>query len=205
MEKTDAIVGGMKKKVKSPIKPTGKIKAKVLDDVEDAETFAEKKKISEDDDDDDDDDPNNIADPDDDGDGDGDDKPVGSDYEGESDDYDELSSEIDKKTHDETPENLYDTNYYREIRVVPDNMRITSDIMTLFEFSEVVGIRTSQIEKGSHVFTDVTLLHTPHEMAIKELFDRKSPLKIIRRISVLEQEEWKCNDMGFPFDIRSSF
>jgi DNA-directed RNA polymerase I, II, and III subunit RPABC2 len=203
MEKTDVIVGGMKKKIKNPIKIPGKMKAKVLDDVEDAELIAEKKVIPGDDDDDDDDDndddddPHNIDDPD-------DDKPVGSDYEGESEDYDE-SGDMNKNTKGEIPENLYDTNYHREIRVVPDNMRITSDIMTLFEFSEVIGIRTSQIEKGSHVFTDVTLLHTPYEMAIKELFDRKSPLKIIRRISILEQEEWKCNDMGFPFDIRSSF
>ena len=84
-------------------------------------------------------------------------------------------------------------------------MRLTSDIMTMFEFSEVIGIRTLQIEKGSPVFTDVTDIHIPYDMAIKELFDRKCPLKIIRKTGRFEQETWSCNSMGFPFDVRSAF
>jgi DNA-directed RNA polymerase I, II, and III subunit RPABC2 len=173
----------------------GKFKAKVMDDVEDAELAVEKKEEVDIGDDD-------IIDPDDID----DDGIVGSDYEEEGpDDEPILPDEVNGLSQQNINENLYDTNYYREIKVVPDDMRITSDIMTMFEFSEIIGIRTLQIEKGSPVFTDVSDLHIPYDMAIKELFDRKSPLKVIRKISKFEQEEWKANDMGFPFDTRSSF
>ena len=161
-------------------KPT-KIKAKVLDDIEDEELQQKKKEDVEE-----------IPD-----------EEVGSDYEDESDDEVELH---DINFHQkEEKENLYDTDYYRCIKVVPPEMRITSDIMTMFEFSEVIGVRTLQIEKGSPVFTDVEELNSPYDMAIKELFDRKSPLKIIRKISKFKQEEFTANEMGFPFEIRSSF
>ena len=75
----------------------------------------------------------------------------------------------------------------------------------MFEFSEVIGIRTLQIEKGSVVFTDVSELHDPYDMAMKELFDRQCPLKIIRKTGRFEQEEYRVNDMGFPADTRSGF
>ena len=169
-------------------KPT-KIKAKVLDDIEDEELQKEKKEEEE---------VEEIPDV-----VDQYEEEIGSDYEDESDDEVELQ---DVNFHQkEEKENLYDTDYYRCIKVIPPEMRITSDIMTMFEFSEVIGVRTLQIEKGSPVFTDVEELNSPYDMAIKELFDRKSPLKIIRKISKFEQEEFTANEMGFPFDIRSSF
>ena len=102
-------------------------------------------------------------------------------------------------------EDLSSSSYYRKIAVVPDEKRITSNIMTIFEYSEVIGIRTLQIENGSTVFTTTDSLVEPRDMAIKELFDRKSPLKIIRKLSKFVQEEWSCNEMGFPSDLRSPF
>jgi DNA-directed RNA polymerase subunit K/omega len=126
-----------------------------------------------------------------------DDKDVGSDYE--EIDVDDATVEV------ETKEELHSSAYYRTINVVPDNKRMTSDIMTMFEFSEVVGIRMQQIAEGGQVFTDTANLVDPHDMAIKELFDRKCPLKIIRKLNKFTQEEWKVNEMGFPADVRSGF
>ena len=116
-------------------------------------------------------------------------------------DYEELDD--DDATVAE--EDLHSSTYYRTVTVVPDNKRMTSDIMTSFEFSEVIGIRMQQISEGGQVFTDTDGLMDPHDMAIKELFDRKCPLKIIRQISKFSQEEWKVNDMGFPADVRPGF
>jgi DNA-directed RNA polymerase subunit K/omega len=160
-----------------------KVKAKVLDDVEDAEIESGKKKEI---------DEEEVKDV------------VGSDYEEEESD-DELPEEARKLSAQPITEHLQDSNYYRTITVVPDNMRLTSDIMTMFEFSEIIGIRTLQIEKGSPIFTDVSELHIPYDMAIKELFDRQCPLKVIRKTGPFEQEEYKCNEMGFPADVRSVF
>jgi DNA-directed RNA polymerase subunit K/omega len=168
-----------------------KVKAKVLDDVEDAEIESDKKKEL-----DEEEAPELYEDEV--------EEVVGSDYEEEESD-DELPEEAKKLSAQPITEDLQDSNYYRTITVVPDNMRITSDIMTMFEFSEIIGIRTLQIEKGSPVFTDVSELHTPYDMAIKELFDRQCPLKVIRKTGPFEQEEYRCNEMGFPVDVRSAF
>jgi len=168
-----------------------KVKAKVLDDVEDAEIKSDKKKEL-----DEEEAPELYEDEV--------EEVVGSDYEEEESD-DELPAEAKKLSVQPITEDLQDSNYYRTITVVPDNMRITSDIMTVFEFSEIIGIRTLQIEKGSPVFTDVSELHTPYDMAIKELFDRQCPLKVIRKTGPFEQEEYRCNEMGFPADVRSAF
>jgi DNA-directed RNA polymerase I, II, and III subunit RPABC2 len=185
----NVVTSGLKKENK---KSNEKIKAKVMDDVEDAELAVEKKPLY-----DNGEENNENVD---------DDTLMDSDYEGDWSDEDvDFSEDIKKITNQPLKENLNNTNYYRSIKVTPDNMRVTSDIMTMFEFSEVIGIRTLQIEKGSPLFTDVSDLNIPYDMAIKELFDRKSPLKIIRKISKFEQEEWKCNEMGFPFDTRSLF
>lgn len=127
------------------------------------------------------------------------DESVGSDYEEEEEE--EFDTAFDQKSE----EDLNNSDYYRKIKIVDPGERITSDIMSLYEYSEVIGIRTLQIEKGSFIFTDVSFLNDARDMAIKELFDRKCPLIVIRQISEFEQEHWKCNEMGFPADIRSGF
>ena len=108
-----------------------------------------------------------------------------------------------RRTH--MKEDLRSSSYYRTMIVTPREKRMTSDIMTSYEYSEVTGIRTSQIEKGAYVFTDVSGLIDPHDMAVKELFDRRCPLTIIRQTGTFEQEEFSVNEMGFPADTRSPF
>lgn len=197
MDNDNETSGGARPKSNIQTTKSGKIKAKVMDDVEDAELAIEKKSEF-----DTGDDTPDVVDPDEID----EDALIGSDYDEEGpDDEPILPEEAKQLSQHDIKENLYDTDYYREIKVTPDDMRLTSDIMTMFEFSEIIGIRTLQIEKGSPVFTDVSELHIPYDMAIKELFDRKSPLKVIRKTGRFEQEEWRANDMGFPFDIRSSF
>ena len=120
---------------------------------------------------------------------------VSSDVEDEVDDIPIVRDDVDSSN----PE------YHRKINITPPNMRITSEIMTLFEFSEVIGIRATQIEKGSPVFVDLTGLTDPRDMATKELLQRRCPLKIVRKINAHEQEEWSCNEMGFPIAKRSAF
>jgi DNA-directed RNA polymerase subunit K/omega len=68
-----------------------------------------------------------------------------------------------------------------------------------------VGIRAGQIEAGCEIFTNVEGLTTARDMAIKEIFDKKCPLKITRKISKNKQEEWRCNEMAIPVDFRSGF
>lgn len=105
-------------------------------------------------------------------------------------------------------EDLLDIDYYRTTIIVPDEERITSDIMTMFELSEIIGLRSQQIAMKETVFTNVDNLTNTRDMAIKELIDRKCPLSIVRIVKkgIKQMKEiWACNDMGFPIDLSNMF
>lgn len=86
--------------------------------------------------------------------------------------------------------------------IIPDEQRITSQILTLEEFTEAVGIRATQIERGAPVFTDVSGYSDPIQMAKKEIFDGRCPLKLVREMKQQENsrwvEVWKINEMTIP-------
>ena len=94
------------------------------------------------------------------------------------------------------------------IYVRPEN-RITTEVMTEFEFAEVVSIRAKQIENGSIPFTDVGDLTDPIAIAKKEIYDKRCPLDIVRDIvseHIVEgklrkiSEKWHVNEMAIPYD-----
>lgn len=97
------------------------------------------------------------------------------------------------------------SDYHQIITEVPRELRITSDIMTAYEFCEAVGVRAEQIERGFAPFIDVGLLTNSRDIALQEMFDRRSPLVIIRKVGEFSQEVWSCNEMGIPADYRSEF
>ena len=113
----------------------------------------------------------------------------------------ETVTEVISLQNSEKNEDYHNTNYYKTIIIVPDDERITSVIMTKFEWSEVIGIRACHIENGSVVYTETGALKDPYSIAIKELQDRKSPLMIIRKVGDNKVEHWRCNEMGFPVDV----
>ena len=83
--------------------------------------------------------------------------------------------------------------------LTPEN-RKTSEIMTRFEFTEIISHRAKQIENGGTCFTDTEELTDPIEMAEKELRDRKCPLDIIRMITDKVAESWHANELAVMHD-----
>lgn len=154
----------------------------------------------------------------DDGGDDEDDRPDNSDEEDDGEDNDD-EDDIDEDGSDDIndvnsanlqrrkmkDEDLNSVDYYRIMRVVKPADRVTSDIMTTFEYAEVVGIRATEIAKGSKIFTDTAGLTDTVEIAKKEIFDRRCPLTIIRRLTHDLQEEIPVNELGIPIDVRSNF
>jgi DNA-directed RNA polymerase subunit K/omega len=53
---------------------------------------------------------------------------------------------------------------------------ITSNILTIYEIVELIGIRSTQIAQGSPVFTDIKNITNSTEMAKKEIMDNRCPL-----------------------------
>jgi len=84
--------------------------------------------------------------------------------------------------------------------VTPEN-RITSEILTRFECTEVLSIRSKQIENGGTCYTDVQDLTDPLEMARKELIDKRCPLDVVRMITDKIAESWHINEMAIPSDF----
>ena len=85
----------------------------------------------------------------------------------------------------------------QEIVYLTKNNRRTSEIMSMFEYTEIIGHRAKQIENGNVCFTNVDGISDPIKMAEKELRDRKCPLDIIRKLSDNVAELWHANEMGF--------
>jgi hypothetical protein len=93
-------------------------------------------------------------------------------------------------------------NAHKIIRIVPEDMRITSEIIQLPEMVEAIGIRCTEISRGSPVFTTYEGLSNEIDIAKKEFYDRQSPL-ILQRIinvndNVIDVEEWRVREMTFP-------
>lgn len=90
------------------------------------------------------------------------------------------------------------------VYVHPDD-RITSEIMTKFEYCEVVSIRSKQIEDGAQPFIDIDELSDPIQIAKKEIAYKKCPLSIIRHRTITDgnitiAELWQVNEMATPTD-----
>jgi hypothetical protein len=125
----------------------------------------------------------------------------------EIEDYRDLESKSIKFANQTLDIDLTD-EHHCTLYVVPDNDRTTSQIMTLEEMTEAVGIRITEIENGAPCFTDVTGYTCPIEMAKKELLDGKSPYKLIREMSNKKGskvvEIWKINEMTLPITRRAT-
>lgn len=89
----------------------------------------------------------------------------------------------------------YKNEIHKEIIIVPNQYRKTSEVMSKFEFTEIVSNRAKQIENGSHVFVDIGDATDPIEMAEMEVRLKKCPLSIQRLISNNIAEVWAVNDM----------
>lgn len=92
-----------------------------------------------------------------------------------------------------------DNDLHKEDIIVPREYRITSEIMSLAEYTRVISERAKQIENGSPIFIDVKNIHDPILIAEKEIKQKKSPMIINRYLTRHIKEEWEVNEMNLPF------
>ena len=123
--------------------------------------------------------------------------------EGEEEERDEVISEIEKCKDN-----------YLEIKIVAPQDRLTSSMLQMPEISRILSIRATQIRDGSQVYTDITGLNNPEDMAKKELLDiltsrtnefvhsKKEivnhPFKVRRQVDTNLYEEWDVSEMSIP-------
>ena len=86
--------------------------------------------------------------------------------------------------------------------IVPEDERITTNMMTKFEFTNLVGTRAQQIDKSGIYYADLKNQNMGHlnalDVAILELQQKKCPLLIKRHIDNKHIEIFNPNEMIIP-------
>lgn len=93
----------------------------------------------------------------------------------------------------------YKTEIHKEVIIVPNAYRKTSDIISKYEFTDVTSNRAKQIEDGSKIFIDIKDESNPIKMAEMEIRMKKCPLSVMRYISSNIAEIWQVNELIIPY------
>lgn len=95
-------------------------------------------------------------------------------------------------------------NMINKIKIVNDNQRISSPIVTIYEASEIIAHRAKQIDEGCPIYTpksDQLASSSSIEKAREEFFARKSPFLILRHMGKHTYELWDPKTMLFPIEL----
>lgn len=95
---------------------------------------------------------------------------------------------------------VYKYNRHKEIVISKPEERVTSEILTDYEYTEIVSIRAKQLEDGGSSFCDDTddeiTITDPIKLAELEISQKKCPLSILRMYNHTHGEIWQVNEMG---------
>jgi DNA-directed RNA polymerase subunit K/omega len=100
--------------------------------------------------------------------------------------------------HDFDPE-TYENELRRHVTILPKHLRRTSEVISKWEFTDIVSNRARQIEKGSIIFIDIAGIDDPITMAEMECRQKKCPLSVVRHLSDNIAEVWEVNEMTIPY------
>lgn len=100
-----------------------------------------------------------------------------------------------------SPNNFVDNQIHKVDIITPKAFRITTDNMTLAEYTRVISERAAHIANGGKIFID-TLESDPIKIAKSELKQKKSPMMIRRYTTRSILELWSVNEMVPPKGIQ---
>jgi len=83
------------------------------------------------------------------------------------------------------------------IKIIKGTDRRTSDILSQYELTQLIGTREKSINEGCQYYTDVSGLTTAESKILKEIDDRKCPYNIIRYIGKNVAEVFSANEMTY--------
>jgi DNA-directed RNA polymerase I, II, and III subunit RPABC2 len=121
------------------------------------------------------------------------------------DDVDEDFFEIEEEDPTEETDDIYDVKdtidkiKEKTSKLIPRSDRKTSSIMTIYEKTRLLGIRTQQIDMGCDPLIDDTKDFTDSlQIAEQELKIKKLPLIIRRYLPNGDYEDWEVDEMVIP-------
>ncbi len=117
---------------------------------------------------------------------------VGSDEDIDDDD-------IDVSPEDGGDNTIVDSTATRaEILLGP---KTTSRIMSKYEKTVIIGVRTRQLQLGAKPLVDIQGLRTEQDIALRELEERRLPLVVkrtLRGVPPVKVEYWRVADLIVP-------
>lgn len=96
---------------------------------------------------------------------------------------------------------MYNTTHTlkKVLKEVDRDKRVTSEVMTPFEYTNVIATRAKQMENGSPIFVDYDPNNDNYEiLAKKEIKEKMCPISIIRNLNDTYLERWDVNEMIIP-------
>lgn len=142
-----------------------------------------------------------------------DDKSLIDDANSEISEADNGDESLSDETYDDLEYQFVDdigseNTIHKDIIIIDPNRRRTSNVMTEYELTEAISIRSTQIEQRNIVLTDVTGLDNAEDMAKKEINDGKCPLILRRKVGEIRKngklteyyEYWDVNTMSKPVE-----
>ena len=86
------------------------------------------------------------------------------------------------------------TDFYNNYNI---ENNVTEPVLSKYEYTQVLGIRVQQIERGAEPLIELSPdLNTPELIAEEELRQRKTPFIIKRKIADNKYEYWKIEDLS---------
>lgn len=76
--------------------------------------------------------------------------------------------------------------------------RITLPRMTKYEKAHIIGVRASQLSAGATPFIDIENETNPLTIATKELYEKKIPFIVRRKLPDQTYEDWKIEELKIP-------
>lgn len=109
----------------------------------------------------------------------------------DDDNDDILDEQIEQKYEilDENKIKEFESKTHKVIKIAKD--KITRNILSNTELAAAIGHRATLIDKGGPIFVDYSELNNPLNIAIKELKEKKFPLKLLRYAGGTEPEIWE--------------
>ena len=91
------------------------------------------------------------------------------------------------------------TQFYKDYDITKNK---TEPIMSKYEYTQILGLRVQQIERGAEPLIEITSdLDTPQLIAEEELRQRKTPFILKRKIGLNKYEYWKIEDLSIELDL----
>ena len=127
-----------------------------------------------------------------------------SDYSSEDvqeESIEEVEREDSEEENSESDFDIEDITSSVEVNIIRPENRKTRDMLTEYEMTELVSIRTEQIGQYNNCMIDTTGLTTARDMARYELMARKCPLQVRRVVGEINGKQyieiWDPNQMVF--------